>query len=942
MKCFFPFLFILYFGQALSQEEIAIKNEVNHFSHDLGTVYYGWGQSPKGKMYLATQRGLSFFDGKKEHIYQHDGRGKSIENIVFDKDGILWCNTFKGDVFYLENDSLVKHPISKELDGLIHLYSFAGKVYLAHERSFYVLNGRKKYQLITKRTKSIRICTEYQDKIFLITETEKGIELYDIKNKKETLIDIGNLVFGNYHDVYWNGKKSVYFTVSNSLVSFESLLGGDLKIDKTFDYPSKITNVTAVEDQLFISGFNGLFVYGSSSSYPKHILPGVQFSQTGKDLEGNIISTTLTNGLLNFSSLEHYFIDYSKILNGEKIFSIENYKNNYLFIGSNSGLLIRHDLQKQTLDTLRFGYRGEISAMAIDETNQKLYLYSDSLFVIDVFSLKISSRYNLNALKVVKKNGAEYYLGCSRCLYKFSFNSTPEMLINGYWITGIHDIPEGILFSSNKGMFYLNESDEIIPVDYAGIDFKKHLSRFEITKSGKTYFVHDFSRLYEFNSLEKEPKVIYERSEKDIHSIRAVGNDLYLFLEDGLIVFNSIKKTHRFFDETDGLFSNKCLDVINIKNKNYVFHEQTVSVFKKLREVNTFIPQIELHPSIDQTFSFNNRRWTSDYNHNILSFTVNILPNIRGRGKGTFYYRIPKISTEWVHWEGKINQIRLERLPIGVYDIELMAKNEDGIKSDILVIPVQVLPPFYLSWWFILSSILLLIFIIILVIRTYIRKIKKKNFEKLKKERLETRALNAELKAIRSQMNPHFIFNVLTAIQAKVISGKSDDAYQNIADFAVLIRNVLEKSGKENISLRDEIELIKTYVKLENSRMNEPVILDITIDSKIDADQLLVPTLITQPFIENSFKHGFKGIKKDKSIHLDVNNIANGFEIIIKDNGIGFEVNNSFDNDHNSFALKALKKRLQKISMGGKYLASYEIESDLGKGTCVIINFTFI
>lgn len=124
----------------------------------------------------------------------------------------------------------------------------------------------------------------------------------------------------------------------------------------------------------------------------------------------------------------------------------------------------------------------------------------------------------------------------------------------------------------------------------------------------------------------------------------------------------------------------------------------------------------------------------------------------------------------------KKGTFELERLPIGKYTIELMAKNEDDVASSILQIPVKIHPPFYLTWWFLSGSFVVIIIIISIIVKRYINKIKRRNIERLNKHRLETRALNAELKAIRSQMNPHFIFNVLTAIQAKVISGKSSEA----------------------------------------------------------------------------------------------------------------------------------------------------------------------
>lgn len=920
-----------------------VKKDITYFKPDISNVYYGWNQSPSGQVFLASRRGLTFFDGKNEHLYPHNGRGKSIENVVFDHEGTLWCNTFKGDVFFLKNDSLIRHPISEKLNSIVHLVSIDTSIFLFHEKNVYLINDHDSFKNLYEEIEhKIRLVLKYKESIYAVVDNRDYSTIVDVFTKKKSSFRYSNEVYGNFLPINFKGELYIYYSVINKMYLFKDLLRGTMKPKFHLPYPSKVTYVAEINNKIAVCGFDGILLYENESTPPKKILSGKQISQAGKDLEGNIIATTVSDGLIIVPDLNSKTINFEKVLNEETIFSTARYSNQYLFAGSNSGLLIRYSVHDHTFDTLRFSYKGEISTIYSDEKRGQIYVYSDSLFVVDAERMRIKNAYRIDAAKLVHEIDGTFYIGTSSLFYSFDGENEPEILFDDYWITGMKKGEKGILVSTNSGMFEYLPTNELKEVSFANLDLTKHLSDFATTSSASTYFVHDFSTLYQLYGSSTAPKDLLTWDKKDIYSIRAIEDQLFLFLDDGLLIYNTKTHSYRVVDDTDGMSEAFCKDIQQIDDKYYIFHKQSATELTSFLNDNDFTPRIVLSP-MDQSFSFNSGKWTSDYEQNILSFQLDVVPNIRGKGQGKILYRIPTIDTLWKVWEGKAREFTLERLPIGSYDIEIKAENEDGFYSEVYRIHITVYPPFYLTWWFIVGAVLLLIVIVYVLVKKYIRKIKKKNFARLEKQRLETRALNAELKAIRSQMNPHFIFNVLTAIQAKVITGKSSEAYENIGDFAVLIRNVLDKSGKENITLNEELDLISTYVKLENSRMKRPVNLDLSVDQNIDGDQLLVPTLITQPFIENAFKHAFEHETENKNITLAINAIDNGFEISIKDTGKGFD--NSFENkpvrSHQSFALDAIKKRLEKVSKGHKYQAYFKIKSEIGKGTHVRIIFTF-
>ena len=125
---------------------------------------------------------------------------------------------------------------------------------------------------------------------------------------------------------------------------------------------------------------------------------------------------------------------------------------------------------------------------------------------------------------------------------------------------------------------------------------------------------------------------------------------------------------------------------------------------------------------------------------------------------------------------------------------------------------------------------------------------------KQKKERNRRRIRELELRAIRSQMNPHFIFNALSSIQNLINRSANQEANEYLIDFSRLLRKVLATSEKKLVSLSDEIEQLQLYLKLEQLRF--PFSYSLTVDNNIEPDAIEIPGMLIQPFIENAVKHG--------------------------------------------------------------------------------------
>jgi tetratricopeptide (TPR) repeat protein len=175
----------------------------------------------------------------------------------------------------------------------------------------------------------------------------------------------------------------------------------------------------------------------------------------------------------------------------------------------------------------------------------------------------------------------------------------------------------------------------------------------------------------------------------------------------------------------------------------------------------------------------------------------------------------------------------------------------------------------------------------------------------------------AELKAIKSQMNPHFIFNALNSIQSFIFLDDKRKASIYLSKFAQLMRLVLEMSDAKSVSLKDELTALRLYLDFENMRLNGELKYAIHLDEKVSEHHLHIPPMIIQPYVENAIKHGLlhkKTGEKKLEILFRLSEDQTCLEVFISDNGIGREraaqIKAQSKNQHKSFATQANQKRL--------------------------------
>jgi two-component sensor histidine kinase len=320
--------------------------------------------------------------------------------------------------------------------------------------------------------------------------------------------------------------------------------------------------------------------------------------------------------------------------------------------------------------------------------------------------------------------------------------------------------------------------------------------------------------------------------------------------------------------------------------------------------------------------------------------------DIESKSETQISYKLEGFNIDWIAVTASENKIEFQSLPAGTYTLEIKAtyRNQD---SSSFSYRFEILSPIWQRWWFYLLIGLAVALFITIIALYRIRVIKNRNQQKLKNKEIERNSIDAQLKALRAQMNPHFIFNSINSIQSLVLKNETIKSYDYLVVFSKLVRNTLDFSEREFITLKEEVEFLETYLSLEELRFSVDFSYRLVCDSK---ETILIPSLIIQPFLENALKHGLLHREGEKTLTVNFN--IKGQQLIcqIIDNGVGREasevINQEQGRTHDSFSTQAIKQRMQMLSSQYNTEVTYQTidlknENGQASGTKVIICLPF-
>jgi hypothetical protein len=317
------------------------------------------------------------------------------------------------------------------------------------------------------------------------------------------------------------------------------------------------------------------------------------------------------------------------------------------------------------------------------------------------------------------------------------------------------------------------------------------------------------------------------------------------------------------------------------------------STVSKLGISSIAVNNTALNKSNFNWFRYASEELRLDYNQNSLS--IDFIPEGHAiADKLKFRYRLNS-SNRWSPYSDKTN-LFLAYLPYGNYLVEVEVLDLNAGKSSVFkLLKVYISPPFWFAWWFIT-----IIFLFVMGVVVYIL-VRKKNKAR-DKAIIEKQITEAKFEALSNQMNPHFIYNALESIQGFVQDNDEVNSSLYISEFATLMRKTLKNSPKQTISIKDEVEYLKSYMCIENMRFKDRVLCDVYIDPVVAVSLFEIPPMLIQPFVENVFAHAFDEFVPSPKLNISFKMIDERvLECKIIDNGKG---------------LKAIKKSTFHVSRG--------------------------
>lgn len=333
---------------------------------------------------------------------------------------------------------------------------------------------------------------------------------------------------------------------------------------------------------------------------------------------------------------------------------------------------------------------------------------------------------------------------------------------------------------------------------------------------------------------------------------------------------------------------------------------------------------------------------TLNYNQNFFSFEFASLSYIAPEDN-KYAYKMEGVDTGWVNGN-KRHYASYTNLDPGTYIFKVRGSNNTGVwNTKGTSLRITITPPFWKETWFAVLGIISVGLILYFIIRQ-----REKNLEK-EKALSEVNKKIAEFKliALRSQMNPHFIFNALSSIQYFITINNKEAAIDYLSKFAKLIRQILENSISTSILITDEVNFIKSYLEIEALRFENRLDFSIDIDDSIDIHNTEIPSMLIQPFIENSIIHGLMNKNGKGIIKIFLRNQNKFITCVIEDNGVGREAASKIKNskiiEHKSMGMAVTDDRLQMLNHKMENKVSMEIEDlydEKGSpnGTRVLIN----
>lgn len=879
-------------------------------------------------LWIGTQRGLNIYNPKTENFtsFLHDPKNNNslsnnnINDIYEDNAGCIWIATNNGlNKYNLKNKTFIRfflHNIDPQNFSCDTINSVVqdktGLIWIGTQNGLYTYSTKENVFKIYKKTtqkESIShntITDIYVDKSGQIWIGTNGGGLNKYNPASDSFEQYQNQANNNYslsHDQI----RCIYEDLSGIL--WIGTLKGVNKIGKT---SNKFNHFKHIENDGLSLNSNTVWAFGED--YYNNIWIGTdnglnifdpltgKYSYQEQDAKNQ--NTISSSNNIRSILIDRQGITWIGTLDAGLDKLIKQTNSTYIKTNYNSSANSRPAISSNCVLCLREDNTGLIWI----GTNNGLNCYDKTQNKVIIYKNKLKNPYSIsnNVINVICLGKENYiWIGTQDGLNRFD-KKTGKFKIFRH----IPGDPQSISSNSIYGL-YLDEK-EILWIGTMGGGLNKYNPK---TGLFKTYT--------EKNGLPSNM----------IYCILAdkLGN-LWMSTNNGISKFNIATETFVNYDIRDGVQSSEFnQNAALLSSSGEMFFggiDGFNSFYPKNIVQNKFIPPIvittfKVFNNIQKRELLNNDTIILPYFQNFFSFEFSSL-DYSNPYKNKYAYKLENFDKDWIFCDANHRFAEYTKVSPGTYIFHVKGTNSDGLWNEKgISVVVIIRSPWWVSWWFRIPVILVLILISIFSANRKFQQLKKKHHFEKKMLDFEKQLFDLEQKALRLQMNPHFIFNSLNSIQNFIIKNDSDKAIFYLSKFAQLMRIILSNSSQSFVTVRDEIKVITYYLDIEQLRFENKFEYRIDIDPEIDDEFSGIPPMIIQPFVENAIIHGM--LQKDKKGYIYVSlkkNSEDNLFCVIEDNGIGREkakeIKNQSGIKYESHGMLITKERLDILNLQNK------------------------
>jgi len=942
-------------GVDLSAQNPYIQHYTTYDGLPSNTVYYIY-QDSKKFIWFATDVGVVRYDGTTfKNFRKSDGlNSNEVIRIKEDSYGRIWFFNLNGRLNFFYQNKIYNETNAPFLDSIKNK-NFFTDFYQDHDNIIYfynwwfeifaltpqnnVINEEKVIKSIVKFKYIFNGCLRYLLKNskgeFMIWANSRIFKL-NISFKNSTIILdsvwMSGVFPGRNKSYYISAYQYGIFKINNEF-QIES-------ISMPFKMPDKYMGIKSILEDA--DGFLWIVTYDKGVFYLRnnqiiHHFDIKEGQSIIQDNENNIWISSMKDGVYKLSPylnvLRHYespLFQNSGITgldanpgvglwftNGKLVyllknnnlytlnFQIENYpftqilqlKNNTLILGGNSsfsyaleGIAINYLTKKITYKTLT-KTKQTTKKIAINKKEDKVNIFGD----IFVFIYNINKR----------------------------FQDFKEIDMGEHTYNTFYNLHDDLIINAKKNYLYRDEKltpckelscfDNKIITDHLILNPSTELYNID----GDNLYLYDQHDFWNLTAAFGSPidlqvkKVVYEEPTLYLATYRNIykcDNPLQIFenkpVQLQLLDIN-FRNIHDILVNNDSLYiaSDDGLTIIPEVSINKITTHTPIPYFQSI-----LINDKEKDPSGRELVIRGNNKIT--FNFSCINYSSTPI---------LYSYRLKGMDTAWT--TGTFRNVVYQNPTWGKYLFQLRVRKPSAGWSKTVEWKITVRAQFWQHPLFFIALFVICAGVLILLI------IRRKNIQ-IKSRELDHQLITLEQKALQSMMNPHFIFNSLGSIQNYLLQKKSGEAGLYLSQFARLIRQNLNAINAASINLEEEIDRLKNYLDLEKLRMDNKFDYIIDVDEKLEADEILIPSMIIQPFVENAIWHGISTLNEPGLITITFRKKdEKSLKIIVKDNGVGMKKSRSYTSEsekHIHMGIEMTRRRLELL--GKKYSIDTSIE----------------